>query len=177
MVFEQTKTFKDAQTQWMDPFVEDQTYSKLFIIICNMPITPAPEISLSIAEVTLKGDKDCLLYTGIPLLVFQHSSLRSYCPPVINNASSRPSFIDTNEAQTELCLAHALTDEASDRFCFPSLGSDVAGQETVCSSAATRLVAASQAPPPPSTPVPHATAPTERTSRRPLPGQSRRRKA
>ena len=70
MVFEQPQTFKDAQTQWMDPAVEDHTYSKGSIIMYNMPITPAPEISLSIAEVTLKGDKDCLLYTGIPLLVF-----------------------------------------------------------------------------------------------------------
>ena len=57
MVFEQPQTFKDAQTQWMDPAVEDHTYSKGSIIIYNMPITPAPEISLSIAEVTLKGDK------------------------------------------------------------------------------------------------------------------------
>ena len=70
MVFEQPQTFKDAQTQWMDPAEEDHTYSKGSILICDMIITPAPEISLSIAEVTLKGDKDCLLYTGIPLPVF-----------------------------------------------------------------------------------------------------------
>ena len=82
MVFEQPQTFKDAQTQWMDPAVEDHTYSKGSIIIYNMPITPAPEISLSIAEVTLKGDKDCLLYTGIPLLVFNTlvSSLQGFAP-------------------------------------------------------------------------------------------------
>ncbi|CAL8390717.1 unnamed protein product [Arctogadus glacialis] len=54
MVFEQPQTFKDAQTQWMDPAEEDHTYSKGSILICDMIITPAPEISLSIAEVTLK---------------------------------------------------------------------------------------------------------------------------
>ncbi|KAK0135787.1 hypothetical protein N1851_028351 [Merluccius polli] len=68
MVFEQPRTFKDAQTQWMDPAVEDHTYSKGSII--------------SIAEDTLKGDKDCLLYTGIPLLVFTTlvSCLQGFAP-------------------------------------------------------------------------------------------------
>ena len=44
MVFEQPQTFKDAQTQWMDPAEEDHTYSKGSILICDMIITPAPEI-------------------------------------------------------------------------------------------------------------------------------------
>lgn len=81
MVFEQPQTFKDAQTQWMDPAVEDHTYCK-GSIICDMTITPAPEISLSIAEVTLKGDKDCLLYTGVSLLVFNTlvSCLQGFAP-------------------------------------------------------------------------------------------------
>ena len=44
MVFEQPQTFKDAQTHWMDPAVEDHTYSKGSIITCDIIITPAPEI-------------------------------------------------------------------------------------------------------------------------------------
>ncbi|KAL2103863.1 hypothetical protein ACEWY4_000731 [Coilia grayii] len=70
MVLEQPQTFKDAQTQWIDPAVEDHTYCKGSIIY-DATITPAPEISRSIAE-------------------------------FINNASSRSSFVDTHEAQTEL---------------------------------------------------------------------------
>ena len=88
MVFEQPQTFKDAQTQWMDPAEEDHTYSKGSILICDMIITPAPEISLSIAEVTLKGDKDCLLYTGIPLLVF--NTLVSCLQGFVRQSSTMP---------------------------------------------------------------------------------------
>ncbi|XP_062395676.1 uncharacterized protein LOC134083363 [Sardina pilchardus] len=68
MDFEQPQTFKDAQTQWMDPAVEDHTYSKGSIITCDMPITPAPA-PLSIADVTLKGQSpfECSLGYQPPL--------------------------------------------------------------------------------------------------------------
>lgn len=81
MVLEQPQTFKDAQTQWIDPAVEDHTYCKGSIIY-DTTITPAPEISRSIAEVTLKRDEDCLLYTGISLQVFNTlvSCLQGFAP-------------------------------------------------------------------------------------------------
>lgn len=74
-------TFHDAQTQWSDPAMEDHTYFK-GPIITGMMTAPAPERSLSVADVTLKDDADCLLYTGIPLLEFNTlvSCLKGFAP-------------------------------------------------------------------------------------------------
>uniref|UniRef100_A0A674A1E1 DDE Tnp4 domain-containing protein n=1 Tax=Salmo trutta TaxID=8032 RepID=A0A674A1E1_SALTR len=62
--------------------MEDHTYSKGPIITCGMTTSPAPERSLSVADVTLKDDADCLLYTGIPLLEFNTlvSRLQGFAP-------------------------------------------------------------------------------------------------
>lgn len=77
-----SQTFHDAQTQWSDPAMEDHTYSKGPTITCGMTTAPSSERSLPVADVVLKDDTDCLLYTGIPLLEFKTlvSCLQRFSP-------------------------------------------------------------------------------------------------
>ncbi|CAM4487669.1 unnamed protein product [Leuciscus chuanchicus] len=77
-----SQTFHDAQTQWSDPAMEDHTYSKGPTITCAMTTVPSSERSLSVADVVLKDNTDCLLYTGIPLLKFKTlvSCLQRFAP-------------------------------------------------------------------------------------------------
>ncbi|KAG1928313.1 uncharacterized protein LOC120477253 [Pimephales promelas] len=77
-----SQTFHDAQTQWSDPAMEDHTYSKGPTITCVMTTAPSSKSSLSVADVVLKDDADCLLYTGIPLLEFRTlvSCLQHFAP-------------------------------------------------------------------------------------------------
>ena len=77
-----SRTFHDAQTQWSDPTMEDHTYSKAPTITCGMTTAPSTERTLPVADVVLKDDTDCLLYTGIPLLEFKTlvSCLQRFAP-------------------------------------------------------------------------------------------------
>uniref|UniRef100_A0A667W8G4 THAP-type domain-containing protein n=1 Tax=Myripristis murdjan TaxID=586833 RepID=A0A667W8G4_9TELE len=77
----------DAQTQWVDPGMEDHTYSKGPIISCSMS-TPSPELSHPVADGMLQSDADSLLYTGIPLVEFH--TLVSCLQPFAPTTSSVP---------------------------------------------------------------------------------------
>ena len=76
-----SQTFQDAQTQWSDPAMEDHIYSKGPTITCVVTTAPSSDL-LPVAELTLKDDTDCLLYTGIPLLEFKTlvSCLQHFAP-------------------------------------------------------------------------------------------------
>lgn len=72
----------DAQTQWVDPGMEDHTHSRGPAITCNMR-TPSQELPCCIADGTLQNDADPFFYTGIPLVEFHTlvSCLQPFTPP------------------------------------------------------------------------------------------------
>ncbi|XP_055032015.1 uncharacterized protein [Misgurnus anguillicaudatus] len=78
----------DVQTQWLDPEMEDHTYSKRQTIICRASTTPIPRLSCPVADSILKSDADSLLYTGIPHIAFQ--TLVTCLQPFAPSSSSMP---------------------------------------------------------------------------------------
>lgn len=72
------KSTHNIHTQWSNPGMEDHSYAKAppWKTVTapsrrtKASTAPSPDSSPSVADDLLKEDKDCLLYTGIPLLEF-----------------------------------------------------------------------------------------------------------
>lgn len=78
----------DAQTQWLEPGMEDHLYAKHGLIIMSGVNAPALEKQKPLAETLLQSDADSLLSTGIPLTEFQ--TLVACLQPFAETSKSMP---------------------------------------------------------------------------------------